>query len=270
MAAGFRKRFIQTPGGDRWVVERQWLARRPRYFGFRFRRPRKEHAFEPPLAKPEIHRPHPSAIQPPVPNPYRDNKELSQRDRRRSSPWIFWGGGGSGRSSGRFGGGWFGGLGRGSSGSSGSGSRGGSSGGGSRGGSSGGGKRDGGGGGGAAGAAGGILAALAKALLYIAIAAAVIAVALLTIFVLIPGLVFIGQYLLFWLLVGGWIAYNTLTGRPWVIKITQDGYENPDHAYRIKGWRNSQALIDDLADDLRRGEPPIPSEVAVEVELIED
>ncbi len=111
---------------------------------------------------------------------------------------------------------------------------------------------------------------LAKALLYIAIAAAVVAIALLTIFVFVPGLVFLAQYVVFWLLVGGWIVYNTLTGRPWVIKATRDGYENPDHAYRIKGWRNSQALIDDIADDLRRGEPPIPSEVAVEVELIED
>ncbi|MDH3539615.1 MAG: hypothetical protein OEP52_06450 [Acidimicrobiia bacterium] len=271
MAAGFRKRFIQTPGGERWIVERQWLARRPRYFGYRFRRPRQETVFEPPLVKPEIHRPHPNAIQPPVPNPYRDNAELARRDRSGSSPWIFWGGGGSGRSSGRSGGGWFGGLGGGgSSGSSGGGSRGGSSGGGSRGGSSEGGKRSGGGGGGAAGAAGGILAALAKVLLYVAIAAAVVAVALLTIFVLIPGLVFLAQYVVFWALVGGWIVYNTLTGRPWVIKATRAGYENPDHAYRIKGWRNSQLLIDDIADDLRRGEPPIPSEVAVEVELIED
>ncbi|MBT8163946.1 MAG: hypothetical protein HKO82_00760 [Acidimicrobiia bacterium] len=269
MAGGFRKRYVQTPDGGRWIVERHWLARRPRYFGYRFRRPRRERVFEPPLSpRPEIHRPRPNAVQPPVPNPYRDNKELARRD---GGSWIFWGGGGSGRSSGRSGGGWFGGLGgSGSSGSSGGGSRGGSSGGGSRGGSSGGGSRDGGGGGGAAGAAGGLLAVLAKVLLYVAIAAAVVLAALITIFVLIPGLVFVAQYLLFWVLVGGWMLYNTLTGRPWVVIATRHGYENPDHAWRIKGWRNSQALIDDLADDLRRGEPPIPSEVAVEVELIED
>ena len=273
VAAGFRKRFVQTPEGSRYVVERHWLARRPRYFGYRFRRPRREQVFEPPLVgKPEIHRPRPNAAQPPVPNPYRDNPELARRERR-SPGWIFWGGGSPGRSgrssSSRSGGGWLGSLGGSSSGgSSGGGSRG-SSGGGSRGGSGGGGKR-GGGGGGAAGAAGGLLAAIGKVLLYVAIAALVVAAALLTIFVLIPGLIFLAQYLLFWLLVGGWILYNTLTGRPWVIKITRDGYENPDHAYRIKGWRNAQALIDDLADDLRRGEPPVPSEVAVEVELIED
>ena len=264
MASGFRKRFVQTPGGDRWVVERHWLARRPRYLGYRFRRPRREQVFEPPLVgKPQIHRPHPGAFQPPVPNPYRDNRELARRDRS-GFPWIFWGGGGSGRSG--SGGGRVGGFGR--SGSSGGGSRGGSSGGGKRGGSSGGGSR--GGGGGAAAAGGGVLAAIGKALLWVLIAVAIVAAALVIIFVFVPALIFIAQYLLFWLLVGGWITYNTLTGRPWIVKATRDGYENPAHAYRIKGWRNSQALIDDIADDLRRGEPPIPSEVAVEVELIED
>ncbi|MDH3607021.1 MAG: hypothetical protein OER12_08490 [Acidimicrobiia bacterium] len=269
MARGFRKRFVEAPDGRRWVVERHWLARRPRYFGYRFRVGRKERVFEPPLVgRPEIHRPHPSAVQPPLPNPYRDNREIARRERGSRPRWIFWGGDTSG-GSGSGGGGWFGGFGgRSSGGSSGGGSRGGSSGGGSRGGSSGGGDRD--GGGGAAAAGGGLLAALAKILLYVAIVVAVVVAALFTVFVLVPSLVFLAEYLLFWLVVGGWILYNTLTGRPWVIKATKDGYESPDHAWRIKGWRNSQALIDDIADDLRRGEPPIPSEVAVEVELIED
>ena len=111
---------------------------------------------------------------------------------------------------------------------------------------------------------------LAKALLYIAIAVAVAAVAALTVWVFIPGLIFLAQYALFWLLVGAWILYNTLTGRPWIILIVRHEYENPEWAFRIKGWRNSQLLIDDLADDLRRGEAPVPSEVAVEVELIDN
>ena len=272
MARGFRKRFVEAPDGRRWVVERHWLARRPLYFGYRFRIRRREQTYEKPLGpKPEIHRPHPSAVQPPLPNPYRDNQEIARRERRRRNRWIWWGGGHSGsggRSSGSGSGGWFGGLGGRSGGSSGGGSRG-SSGGGGRSGSSGGGDRNG-GGGGAAAAGGGLLAALGKILLYAAIAIAVVMAALFTIFVLVPSLIFLAQYLLFWALVGGWILYNTLTGRPWVVKATKDQYERPDHAWRIKGWRNSQALIDDIADDLRRGEPPIPSEVAVEVELIED
>lgn len=266
MARGFRKRFVEAPDGRRWIVERHWLARRPGYRGYRFRIPRREREFEKPLVgKPEIHRPRPNAVQPPLPNPYRDNPDIARRERRARNRWIWWGGnwGGGGGRSRSSGGGWLGGLGGGSSG----GGRRSSGGGGSRRGSSGGGSR---GGGQAAAAGGGLLAVLAKMLLYLVIAAAIVAAALLTVFVLIPGLIFLAEYLLFWLLVGGWILYNTLTGRPWVVKATRDRYERADYAWRIKGWRNSQALIDDIADDLRRGEAPIPSEVAVEVELIED
>ncbi len=269
MGPRFRKRHVEAPDGTRWVVDRHWLARRPRYVGYRFRVKRREQQWEPPLlsadAVPEIHRQ--------SPGPYRDNPELARRDRsRRSGGWWVLPDFGSGRrraggrSSG--GGGLFGGWGGGGrgGGSSGGGSRG-SSGGGRRSGSSGGGSR---GKGEAAGAAGGLLALLVQILKWVLIVAAVIAVALFTVFVLLPSLLFLAQYLLFWVLVAGWIAYNSLTGRPWVVKVTQHGYEEPEHAFRIKGWRNSQALIDDLADDLRRGEPPVPSEVAVEVELVDD
>ena len=269
MAAGFRKRYVQTPDGERWIVERHWLARRPRYFGYRFRRPRGNASSNRRWpGGPRSIGPTRMLIQPPLPNPYRDNKELARRD-----PEVH---GSSGAAAARVGraddlvaDGLVGSVGVDPREVSGGGSRGGSSGGGSRGGSSGGGSKKG-GGGGAAGAAGGILAVLAKALLYVAIVAAVIAVALLTIFVLVPGLVFVAQYVLFWLLVGGWILYNTLTGRPWVIKATRDGYENPDHAYRIKGWRNSPGAHRRHCRRSAPGEPPIPSEVAVEVELIED
>ena len=252
------------------MVARHWLARRPRYLGYRFRRPRPTQEFEPPL-KPEIHRPRANPVQPPLPNPYRDNRELARRDR--GSGWIFWGGrwGGGGGSRGSSGGGGSGGgFGR----SGGGGGRSSSGGGGRRPSSGGGGSRKGGGGGGggagAASGAAGLLAILAKALFYILIAVAIAAVAALTVFVLIPALYFLAQYVLFWLLVGAWILYNTLTGRPWIVRIVRHEYENPEWAFRIKGWRNSQILIDDLADDLRRGEAPVPSEVAVEVELIDD
>lgn len=266
MANRFRKRYVEGPDGIRWVVARHWLARRPGYLGYRFRRPKPIQEFEPPL-KPEIHRLRANPIQPPLPNPYRDNRELARRDR--GSGWIFWGGrwggggwrgsSGGGRSGGGFGGG--------------GGSRSSSGGGGRRSSSGGGGSRKGGGGGGGAGAASGaagLLAVLAKALLYILIAVAIAAVAALTVFVLVPGLIFLAEYAMFWLLVGGWILYNTLTGRPWVIGVTRYEYEEPEWAFRVKGWKNSQLVIDDLADDLRRGEAPVPNEVAVEVELIED
>ncbi len=261
MAGRIRKRYVETPDGTRWIVERHWLARRPRYIGYRFRVKRREQEWEPPLVRqgealPEIHRPKPAG---PVPRPYRDNPDLATADRRgRSSgggwwwgDWSFgWPRGGSGGSSGR-------------------GRSGGSRGGGSRGGSRGGGTRSlSRGGGGRSSSRSG--PDWGDAVGWVLIAIAVVLAALFVVFVLIPSLLFVAQYLLFWLLVAGWIVYNTITGRPWVVKATREGYEEPDHAYRIKGWRNSHALIDDIADDLRRGEPPVPSEVAVEVELIED
>ncbi len=250
------------------MVERHWLARRPKYFGYRFRRPKPVQEFEPPLDPlPEIHRPPPNPIQPPLPRHYQDSGELARRDW--GGGWIFWGRGGgwgwgssSGRSSG--GGGWGIPSSRGSGGSRSSGGSGGRRSGGGSGGSRGG------GGGAAASGAAGLLAVLAKALLYIAIAIAIAVAAALIVFVLFPGLVFIAQLALFWILVGGWIVFNTLTGRPWIIRVTQYEYEKEEWAFRVKGWRNSQLVIDDLADDLRRGEAPIPSEGAVEVELIQD
>ncbi len=263
-------RHVEAPDGTRWIVERHWLARRPRYIGFRFGVKRRQQEWEQPLTTggklPEIHRSSPRAV--PGPKVYRDSRDIvrAERARRRRSDgggWVEWWpwswGGGSG-SAGRSGGGMPGGGGSASGGSTGGGARG-SSGGGTRGLSSGGGGRGGGGGGDAD---------WDDVLGWILVAIVVVVVAVVVVFVVIPAVLFLAGYLLFWLLVGGWLAYNTLTSRPWVVKATKDGYEEPDYAYRVKGWRNSQALIDDIAGDLRRGEPPTPSEVAVEVELIED
>ncbi len=265
MATRFRKRHVEAPDGTRWVVERHWLARRPRYIGYRFRVKRREQQWEPPLSGvPEIHRPKPSG---PLSRPYRDNPIVDDWVRRQNRPRRWWDGFGFrvGRSSGRSSGGGgfsFGGGGGSRGGSSrGGGSRSLSRGGGSRSASRGGGKRGGSSGGGSD---------WGEALVWAAIVIAVIVAAVITIFVILPALLFLVEYLIFWVVVGGWIAYHALTGRPWVVKATRDGYEQPDHAYRIVGWRNSQALIDDIADDLRRGEPPVPSDIAVEVELVQD
>ena len=270
MAGRFRKRHVEAPDGTRWVVERHWLARRPRYIGYRFGAKRRAQEWEPPLPGgagelPTIRRERPAGL--PGPKVYGDNRDVANEERARKRrrrggggvwidwwPWN-WGGSSSGGRSGGFS---WGGRSGGGGPSSGGGSRG-SSGGGRRAGvSRGGGKRGGGDGGG-----GNVLA-------WILIAIVVIVAAVVIVFVVIPALLFIAGYLLFWVLVAGWIVYNAVTGRPWIVKATRDGYEEPDYAYRIKGWRNCQVLIDDIADDLRRGEPPTPSEVAVEVELIED
>ncbi len=266
VARGFRKRHVEAADGTRWVVERHWLARRPRYVGFRFGVEKRQQEWEQPLVAdgklPEIRR---SKARPvPAPKVYRDSRDIvrAERARRRAGggggffidwwPWSWGGRSGGGRSGGGFS--WGGrSSGGGTRGSSGGGVRGLSSGGGSRGGDGGGGDGD-----------------WDDVLAWIVIAIVVIVAAVVIVFVVLPAVLFLSGYLLFWLLVGGWLAYNTLTGRPWVVKATRDGYEEPDYAYRVKGWRNCQALIDDIADDLRRGEPPTPSEVAVPVELIED
>ena len=227
---------------------RTWLARRPRYLGFRFGKDPYSQNYEPP-ASPRtddtaIRRPHGGKTQLPAPNPYRDNPKYDRP--RRGGNWWIWNSGGRTRSS------------SGSSGrsSGGGGLFGGSSGGGSRSASSGGGRRKSGGKGkkgGGAGAAG-LLSVLAKALKYILIAAAVIAAVLFLIFVGIPSLLFLAQYALFWILVGATIAYNAVTGRPWIITARRDRYERADHAFRIHGWRASTAAINEVAEQLQRGE----------------
>ncbi len=273
MSGGIRKRFVTDPDGARWIVGRHWLARRPRYRGFRFGRDPYEPSYEPPAprrtARPPIRKPRSGKLQPPAPNPYRDNPDLSDRPRGRGGGWwIFsgrpWGGGGSvrtgGSSSGSAGGGF---LGRSSSGG---GFRFGGSGGGSR--SRGGGGRGKSGGGGAGAGIAGVLGALVKVLKFILIALAVIAALLFLIFVGLPALAFFAQYLLFWILVAGTIGYNAVTGRPWIVTVHRPGYEQADHAFRVKGWRRSREVINDIAEALRSGDSPHVA-LGDEVELVE-
>lgn len=259
-----QKRRVTSPDGTKWIVGRRWLLHRPRYFGFRFGVDKREPAHEAPLRLTAERKPAPT--KPPTPPVVRySTKDKKRRKRRRS-----YGGGSSG---GRSGGGWWIFSGRGSSGgrsfgggsrSSGGGSRG-SSGGGRRG-SSGGGKRGGGGGGGAS-AAGGILTLLVKALKYIAIVLAVIAAALFVVFVLIPALVFLVQYLAFWVVIGVTIAYRAMSGRPWIIEMEEaDGYRV--RSWRVAGWAESKAAIDDIAEAIRAGEEPAPAAPAEPVEIV--
>ena len=103
----------------------------------------------------------------------------------------------------------------------------------------------------------GLVALLIKILKFVLIAAVVIAFVLLVIFVGAPALIFLTQCALFWIVVAGTIAYNGLTGRPWIINATRVGYERADYAYRVPGWRTSTAETNRIADAIGRGEPPI-------------
>ena len=113
MAGRFRKRHVEGPDGTRWVVERHWLARRPRYLGYRFGRKRRARAWEPPLLGPgklpPIRKVRPARL--PVPNVYGDNRDVAREERARKRqgggswfdwwPWT-WGGSSSGGRSGGF------------------------------------------------------------------------------------------------------------------------------------------------------------------------
>ncbi len=93
---------------------------------------------------------------------------------------------------------------------------------------------------------------------YILIAILVIAAILFMIFVGIPGLVFLLQYLAFWVVVGVTMLYRLLTGRPWIVEMEEaDGYRV--RSWRIVGWKDSKRVIDEVAEAIRRGEEPVPS-----------
>ena len=255
-----QKRRVTAPDGTKWIVGRRWLLHRPRYSGFRFGVDKREPTHEPPVRTTAKRKPAPTK-RPTPPVVRYTTEDRVPRWRRRSTysgrsgggGWIFTGGGSSRGSGG-------GGL---LSRSSGGGSRG-SSGGGSRG-SSGGGKR-GGGGGGPGGAAGAILAALAQLLKSAALIVAVIAAALFTVFVLMPALVFLIQYVAFWVVVGVTIAYRALSGRPWIVEMEEvDGYRL--QSWRVVGWSDSRATIDEIAEAVRAGNEPTP-QLAEPVEIL--
>lgn len=245
-----QQRRVTGPDGTRWIVGRRWLVPRPRYFGFRFGVDRKIPQYEPPhsgdVPVPRVVR-SPAPTRPPTPPVvrYRDKDP-----KPRGGGW-FGGFGGPSRSGG--GGFSWGGLGGGRS-SGGGGRSGTSSGGGGRGKSSGGGKRGGGGG----GAIGGAVAALLKFLKYVLIVILVIAVALFVVFVLVPTLLFLLQYVFFYLVIGATIVLRMLTGRPWIVELEEaDGYRVK--AWRIKGWKESRRVIDEVAEAVRRGDRAEPA-----------
>lgn len=104
-----------------------------------------------------------------------------------------------------------------------------------------------------------------KALKFLLLAVAVIAVVLFVVFVGIPGVVFLAHYLAFWIVVGLTIAYRTLTGRPWIVEVEEaDGYRV--RSWRVRGWQESRRVIDEIAEAIRSGQEPSPTD-AEEVEI---
>lgn len=240
-----RARYVSDPDGTQWVVSRKFLFGSPRYRGFRFGR-RSEPEFEPAVsptpARVRRNRPAPEgAVRHEPPARYRDVDHRFPGRRRFGGPlWIPIGGGGwgSGGSGGSGGGGFA------SRGGGGSGMRGG------------GGSADRGGGAGAAlGAAGGLGALLIKIATWVLIAVAVAAALFLTIFVVLPALVLLLEVLLIAVLIG----WRAMTGRPWIVEARQNRAAPLVHAWEVDGWQASGAVVDEVAEALRRGAQPRPA-----------
>ncbi len=95
---------------------------------------------------------------------------------------------------------------------------------------------------------------------------AIIAVTLFVVYVLIPSVLFLIHYVVFWIVIGATVAYRAATKRPWIVEMEEaDGFRV--RAWRIVGWQASKRVIDQVADAIRRGEDPVP-EGAEPVEIV--
>ncbi len=270
---------MTTPDDQRWVVRRRFLFKLPSWRGFRFGAPKREEYFEP--ARPLRHdtrggprREVGAAADAAHLDPRRDEPVIRQDRPRRAryidpyptSVWIPGGGTWSGGSGGSAAGGAVGSIAR--AGAVASVARAGGSGsiargvGGAASGGGGGGKvsfgRGKGGGGGAAAAGGGAVAALGAILKYALIVVAVILAAAFLVFVGFPALIWVGQLLLFAATLGVVVAFRALTGRPWIVEAVEARDAPTVHAWRVKGFRRARVAIDEVAEQLLRGDPPAP------------
>lgn len=243
-----RERYVTDPEGMQWVVGRKFLLGPPRYRGFRFGMGGADPEFEPPVTGggtdelPRVARSRPAPDHPVRRDPpvrYRDIDSHWHR-RRRGPGFVFLPSGWGGSSGGSGGGG---GIGGGTRGGVGGGTRGGS-GGGERGGA-----------GAALAGAGGIGAVLIKALWWVLIVIAVAAALFLTIFVVLPTLLLLLQFLLIGVLIG----WRAMTGRPWVVEARQNRAAPLVHAWEVDGWKASGRVRDEVAEALRRGAEPRPA-----------
>jgi hypothetical protein len=250
-------RNITAPDGMEWVVGRKLLFGPPRYIGFRFGTPKP--AFE----RPRIRRVPVTASAPVSPSalvsrtaaaswPEDETTDPARRSRYRHTGGTIWVPVPSGRSfsggtrpsavqfSG--GGGSFGSSVSTAGGSHQSSSAGSHSTGRSK-------------GGGAAGGLVGVGAVLLRFLQVLLIAVAVIAAVLITVFVLIPALIFA-----FWaLLVGAAILWHAVTRRAWIVEAREHRDAPLVLAWTVLGWRTSRRVIDEVADAIAEGRDPQPT-----------
>lgn len=261
-----RRRYVATPSGDRWVVERRWLVDPPRWLGFRFGRKPRNEQLEPTI----VVRREDAAGGGHYRRPrHGDGTGVVHGAGDAVAEAIWWGSRGAGRSGGGWGGG---GAGEAAGQASGSVARE-ASGMIGRGGSASAPRGISGSTGGAD--SGGGLSDMfdvdgdnpvAVVLAVVAAIAALVAV----VFLALPGVLFALQFLAWGAIVGGTMAWRSMTGRPWIVEAREDRPAPLGMAWEVVGWRNSAATIDDVVADLQRGDRPDPTDCpAVEVRVIE-
>jgi hypothetical protein len=98
---------------------------------------------------------------------------------------------------------------------------------------------------------GALLVKVAKiALIVIAIAVAT----WLTIFVLIPALIFA----LWGLLIGLAVVRHAVLRQPWIVQARENRPAPNVRAWAVQGWRESRAVVDEVADAIAEGIDPRP------------
>ena len=94
---------------------------------------------------------------------------------------------------------------------------------------------------------------LATALL-LAVGAVVFAV------IIIPLLLFGIELILLGFLIAAAILGSALLGRPWTVQAVPIGGGDSELTWRVRGWRNSSRVIDEVAASLAAGRTPTPDE----------
>lgn len=103
------------------------------------------------------------------------------------------------------------------------------------------------------GAAGSVATAALKWILIIAVIAAITAF---TIFVALPFILFLLQLAL----VGLVILWREATGRPYIVEAREVRPAPSVRAWKVVGLRRSQRVIDEVAEAIRRGAEPLPTD----------
>ena len=98
-----------------------------------------------------------------------------------------------------------------------------------------------------------------------AAAIALIVAAVVVAVVLIPLLLFGIELIIVGFVVAGGILARGLLGRPWIVRAMPVGHASGALAWRVRGWRRSGRVIDEVAASLASGLSPAPAE---EAELI--